>query len=702
MRTIYRNIIVIGASADRFDAIKTIVSALPRDLDASVFIAWHMSPHPGGSILQGILNGLRDAWPADYATDREPIQPHRIYIAPPDHHLLLEEGLVRVTQGPKENTFRSAIDPLFRSAAIAYGAHVIGVMLSGALDDGTAGLWAIKQCGGLAVVHDTQDAEMPSMLKYVLRPLQVNYITSIAEIGKLLEELVMEPVSGSKEPDANEYEKIKTEVNIAIEGKSFDTVIPGYGNLSPYTCPECHSVLMSLAGGNHPYFRCHMGHAFSAGSLLASLTENIEKSLWGAISAIRESAMLLNYMGDRFTEVNEPKFAAINFKNAIDAEQRAVLVRQAIFDHQQPGTGQIQQQTGEPSGEPLHESEERLRITMESATDYAIITLDTKGNITSWSKGAEIAFEYSEAEAKGKYTDIIFTPEDRETGAPEKEIAQAIRNGRAEDERWHIRKDGSRIYMSGVMAPIIGKVGLVGFVKVARDMTGRKLIEQEKDDFIGIASHELKTPVTSIRSYVELLHEALVQAGDTENMDLTEKLEVQVGRLTDLMHTLLDTTRITGGQLVLQPETFSIDTLINERVEELEKTYPSRRFIIHATPAPVTADKERITQVLLNFISNALKYSPETTEIIVRTEVAGNEVTVSVEDFGKGIPPESRYRVFDRFYRESENDVNTYPGLGLGLYIASQIIKQHKGKIGVTGKPGHGSVFSFTLPLPNE
>src|SRR5687768_2905429 len=154
-----RNIIVIGASAGGFEAIKKLVSGLPSDLQASVFIVWHMSPDVRG-VLPQILNKL-ETLPAEHAVDKEPIVPNRIYVAQPNFHLLVERGRVRVTKGPKENRFRPAVDPLFRSAAYAYGSRVIGVILTGALDDGTSGLWTIKHLGGMAVVQDPEDAEVP-------------------------------------------------------------------------------------------------------------------------------------------------------------------------------------------------------------------------------------------------------------------------------------------------------------------------------------------------------------------------------------------------------------------------------------------------------------------------------------------------------------------------------------------------------------
>ncbi len=156
-----RNIIVIGASAGGFEALKKLVAGLPTDFSASIFVVWHMSPDVRG-VLPQVLNRSKTVFAAN-AADGEAIEPNRIYVAPPDRHLLVERGIVRVKRGPKENRFRPAVDPLFRSAAYAYGTRVIGVVLSGALDDGTAGLWTIKQRGGLAVVQDPFDAEVPSM-----------------------------------------------------------------------------------------------------------------------------------------------------------------------------------------------------------------------------------------------------------------------------------------------------------------------------------------------------------------------------------------------------------------------------------------------------------------------------------------------------------------------------------------------------------
>jgi PAS domain S-box-containing protein len=191
--------------------------------------------------------------------------------------------------------------------------------------------------------------------------------------------------------------------------------------------------------------------------------------------------------------------------------------------------------------EALRISEARLKATMDSATEYAIITTDTEGIVELWSSGAEIMFGYSPEEITGRSADVIFTPEDRENNIPQKEMETAGKTGKANDERWHLDKQGTRFFVSGVMAPIYDAT-LTGFVKVARDITERKLLEQQKDEFIAVASHELKTPVTSIKAYTELLMEILNEDGGRDDIQLVSKLDAQVDRLTELIRSLLDTT----------------------------------------------------------------------------------------------------------------------------------------------------------------
>jgi signal transduction histidine kinase len=234
-------------------------------------------------------------------------------------------------------------------------------------------------------------------------------------------------------------------------------------------------------------------------------------------------------------------------------------------------------------------------------------------------------------------------------------------------------------------------------------MTEQKLIEQQKDEFIGIASHELRTPVTSIKAYAEVLQEMFEESGDMEHAALMKKMDAQVDRLTQLIRSLLDVTKLTEGKLEFQKDRFDLNELVADTRDELQRT---TKHPLEFTPQPlgrVCGDAERIRQVLTNIISNAIKYSPEQKPVIISTREEGGEAIVCVQDFGIGMSEEVSRQVFSRFFRSNEPGINTYPGLGLGLYISAEFIQRHGGRIWVeaTG-PGKGSIFCFSLPLDNR
>jgi two-component system chemotaxis response regulator CheB len=336
-----KRIIVIGASAGGFDVIRTLIAGLPADLEAAVLIVWHMSPDVHG-IMPEVLN-REHTLPATHAVDGETLLPRHVYVAPPDHHLLVDKDMVRVTRGPKENRFRPAIDPLFRSAALAYGPGVIGVICSGALDDGTAGLWTIKQYGGIVIAQDPAEAQVPSMPESAISAVAVDYILPAAGIASVLTKLITEPLQATRQTPAWN-KRVQGEIDIAMENAHQSRNVYQEGELSPYTCPECHGVLSTLLEGGRMRFRCHTGHAFSADSLLSNIGENIESNLWAAIRSIQESVMLLNHMGDHFAEANETHLAGLYFKKAKEADIRMSLVRRAVMNHEQLSVNHIKYQ----------------------------------------------------------------------------------------------------------------------------------------------------------------------------------------------------------------------------------------------------------------------------------------------------------------------------------------------------------------------
>jgi len=286
-------IVVIGTSAGGVEALRTIVASLPADFAAPVCVAMHMSPQSPG-ILSDLLDRVGPL-PSTNARSGERLCPGRIYVAPPDFHMVVEPGAIRLTKGPKENRFRPAIDPLFRSAAQVYGPGAVGVLLTGNLDDGTAGLWAIKHLGGIAVVQDPEDAMFPDMPRSAIDHVEVDYVAALKDIGPLLGTLVAKPIEerAVKVVERPVPEYLEIEMKIAREENALDAGIERVGPPSPFACPECHGVLLELKEGNRTRFRCHTGHAYSISSLLSASSEAIEDALWNAIRALEEGDRLL-------------------------------------------------------------------------------------------------------------------------------------------------------------------------------------------------------------------------------------------------------------------------------------------------------------------------------------------------------------------------------------------------------------------------
>jgi two-component system, chemotaxis family, protein-glutamate methylesterase/glutaminase len=325
-----KDIVVIGASAGGMDALQKLVARLPRDLAASVFVVWHLAPG-AQSILPAILTRSGPV-PAVHPKDGDRIEPGRIYVAPNDHHMLLEKGYIRIARGPKENRFRPAIDPLFRSAAYVYGTRVIGVVLTGALDDGTAGLWTIKLRGGTTIVQEPAEALIRSMPLNALDNVAVDHKLPVAEIGELIGRLVREEAPAPVQMAADEDEKTAREIRIAKEREALEENAYQFGELSPFTCPECHGVLATLREGRVMRFRCHTGHAFSAGTLLTANAEDAQARLWDAVRAGDETVFLLNQLGEEFAKAGNTAAAEQCFDKAREAHERMAPVREAAMD----------------------------------------------------------------------------------------------------------------------------------------------------------------------------------------------------------------------------------------------------------------------------------------------------------------------------------------------------------------------------------
>jgi len=292
------HLVVIGASAGGIEALRDFVNRLPADFPAPIAIVLHMSPQSPG-ILSGILT-RSGKLPATNARSGERLNPGHVYIAPPDFHLLIEPGRLRLAKGPRENRFRPAIDPLFRSAAQVYGPRAIGVILSGNLDDGSAGLWTIKRMGGIAIVQDPNDALFPAMPENAIRHARVDHVVPLRDIPALLVGLTSAPAVEPATPITAPPD-LDVEVRIAGEEDPIKAGVIHMGTPSKFACPECHGVL-EMKEGDRMRFRCHTGHAFSADSLFAEISDGIETALWNAIRSMQEGALLFKTMAEHVND----------------------------------------------------------------------------------------------------------------------------------------------------------------------------------------------------------------------------------------------------------------------------------------------------------------------------------------------------------------------------------------------------------------
>jgi len=307
------------------DALSRLAVQFPEDLPATVFVVQHIMPSAIGHMAK-ILDRVGPL-PATQAQDGERFEPAHIYVAPRDHHLLVKQGYLCVTRSIRENRVRPAIDPLFRSAAVAYGARVAGVVLTGLQNDGTAGLLAIKRCGGLAIVQDPTDALHPGMPLSALEQVEVDYCVPLERIGALLYRLAHE----SPQPTPPIPEDMLTEVEIAEHPGSSDRV-EGLGTLVPLICPDCSGPLWELRHEKLTRYRCRLGHAFTEEALLAGQSETIEQALWAAVRTMEERIRVLTTLATGRRERGQSKLAELYEARAAELKAHAQQIRQMLLE----------------------------------------------------------------------------------------------------------------------------------------------------------------------------------------------------------------------------------------------------------------------------------------------------------------------------------------------------------------------------------
>ena len=337
------HVITIGTSAGGIQALKTLIKQLPKNFSASIHIVQHLS-NEAPSNLAAVLKSVSQL-PIKFANDNEVIKPGCIYLAPPDFHLIVEQGRMKVIRGPRENRMRPAIDPLFRTVAVAYRSYATGVTLTGMLDDGTAGLQAIKACGGMAIVQDPDDAAYSSMPRSAIANVEVDRIVPLKEIANILIARIKQTPPIVKEVP----EDLLLEAPIARDAITEPKTMRQIGEPVAHSCPSCGGPLWQIAKNNPSYlknnrdhsrndqssllrYRCHVGHAFTSRTLIEEQNEATERALWIALRTLEERGRLLKNMSDRYAERGADSLAEVHQERSTEALEHSVLIRNLIRD----------------------------------------------------------------------------------------------------------------------------------------------------------------------------------------------------------------------------------------------------------------------------------------------------------------------------------------------------------------------------------
>jgi two-component system, chemotaxis family, protein-glutamate methylesterase/glutaminase len=324
-----RDLIVLGASAGGVEALQRVVAGLPADLPAAVLVTLHVPPY-SLSVLPDILDRAGPL-PARHAGHRESLVPGTIRVAPPDHHLVVDDGELALTRGPRENGHRPGVDVLFRTAARARGARVVAVVLSGVLDDGTAGLAAVASVGGATVVQDPADALYSSMPAHALEQVPGARTVAAGDLGDLLVRLCGEDIPDAG-PPASPALSFEADMAMLDEG-AISSAEDRPGHPSQFSCPDCNGVLWEVPEPGASRFRCRVGHAWSAEALLGQQTQQLDSALWMALRALEEKVSLARTLGDAADRTGKQLSARRFHEQAEDSARAARIVRSMLEAH---------------------------------------------------------------------------------------------------------------------------------------------------------------------------------------------------------------------------------------------------------------------------------------------------------------------------------------------------------------------------------
>lgn len=656
----------LGASAGGIHALTSFFEQVPAGSGIAYVVILHLSPDHDSQLSQ--LLQVHTSLPVMQVTEKIKVAPDHIYVIPPNHHLLMEEDCIAVSPNMQVESEKDTEDP-------------------------QQALQEILTQMRLSVEQHEFHAEELKASNEALQAMNEELRSSTEELETSREELqkmneALRTVNQELKVKIEETNLNSNKLENLINSASIGTIFLD-GNLRIALFTPAARDIFNLIPGDH-------------GRPLSDITHRLEyKTLIQDVETVLEKLTVME------REINSQQgftylMRILPYRTAEGHINGVVITFFDITTRKKAEDDLLALKLAEKA---LAESEERYRVAMSSA-GMGFWDWNITADSVVWNENVYRLLGLppdSKAKNLQFFLELVH-PDD--VGTVKQAIQTAIQKMGVYRTEFRITRPDNKqvVWMSAYGRLLEYEEGNAKrMIGVIYDITHHKKLEQQKDEFLTIASHELKTPVTGIKAYTELLLRLFRQAGQEEPIALMEKLDGQVDRLTGLIKSLLDATRIAEGQLPLHKETIDLNAKITNCVQDLQRLSPQHTLLfIPGEIGPVAVDRERICQVITNLISNAVKYSPGAKDVTIATVAFEDGVKVSVQDKGIGIPAELLDKVFDRFFRIGREQVNTFPGMGLGLYISAGIVHRHGGRIVAESTPGEGSLFYFTLPYAGK
>jgi two-component system, chemotaxis family, CheB/CheR fusion protein len=705
-------VVGVGASAGGLKAFKKLVKAIPEKSGMAYILVQHLSPDHS-SALSNILQRETHI-PVHEIRDNVHVKPDNVYVIPANKILVANDGILQLSPRPSKDEKNRPIDIFFSSLAEVHQGHAIGVVLSGNGTDGTIGLKNIKCQGGITFAQDLDSATYDSMPQSAINAEVVDFVLAPEKMPRKLLKLnrALNILSSNDHTVNEELQSLNEELETSkeeLQSTNEDLINVNrelydrneqlnqarwYAEAIVTTIHEPLLVLsqdFKIISANKSFYK---DFVITEKETIGQILFNLQNKHWN-IPRLRSQLLRIQRENEKFLEWE------ITYKFPLAGER-------TICFNAQP----IQKENGEnwillafndiTSRKKIDNFEKKnvedLKKILENMPQITS-TVSPDGSVTYFN---QFFLNYSGmtfAEALGRGWEPVIKPEmvDEFTKSRSHSIATGedfnmeLLLKRKSDNmyRWHLWRLSAIRNVAGIITSWVG---------AAIDIHDLKTKEESKDEFMSIASHELKTPLTAAKAYIQLLQIDMEETND-KNLIFAQKANASIDKLNYLIAELLDVSKIQNGKFPLNITTFNFNKMLSAAIEGVQ--YGSLSHSIIKTGEinqEIKGDKERLQQVVINLLSNAVKYSLKANKVFINVVQEDGEVKVSVKDSGIGIRKENLGKIFERYYREEERAVH-FQGLGIGLYISYEIIQRHNGKLWAESKVGQGSTFHFTIPI---